>query len=299
MIGQFLSAPGNMLSGYLSSQANKRAIAKQIDALRNMEQADPVALGKAATEGDKAQIKAGYDYQRENDPVMASIRDAAYQGMLKATQDLNAGVGPAGEAIAAASAATQQASADMAGNSEFSKMISQLLTGAQEDLASGSTLSPEFQSELVRSGLEQGGAGGFSAGSGIVGRNVRGLFGQAGEALKTQRQQRATQAAGTAANLRTGTISNTLGAAGQLSNLGAQKVQQLAGAGATAESLVPRSIGISGDEVANLMLRNLSERNQRAGAIAQLEGAKDLNQASMWGGLIGSAQAGMNSLVGG
>jgi hypothetical protein len=167
-------------------------------------------------------------------------------------------------------------------------------------LNAGATLPPEFQAELVRSGLESSGASG-TTGSGAAGVQARTLLGSAGLELQAHRRSQATDLLSTADALkqnRASILANTLGV---LENTKNQNQARSTAAYQIGAAGVPQA-GLNGADVVNLNLQNLNLRNQRTLGVGNVDAnyalAKGAANQQLIGGLT-SAATGMIGGVGG
>lgn len=277
---------GMIAGGVMQANAAKDAANSQIGALKKAPKLNIPQISDAATERDLQKYKDQFKYQSEIDPASAALRTEGAQSVLN---ELRAGSPASDKAF---SALQEQAATEQAQNAP---LIAQLIEQARAEIAAGATLPPEFQSELIRSGLENSSAAGNSLNkAGAAGANLRTLLGSAGEQLKGVRQQRAAQAIGTATDLQSRRASILAGIAtmdqtlrGNRFNLGVQ-------ANVIGNNNVP-DLGISGADVANLHIAKTNAAANTSAQIGQLQGQKALAN----GQLLSSIVQGTTSMAGG
>lgn len=288
---------GSMASAWIQNKATQQGLKQQSRAINLQQYVSPTQMRDVSRQGDIEQWVSGYNLQKEHDPLMAGIRDAAFQGMLTGLQDIQQGTGPAGQAVQLATQLGSAAGANLQ-DPQIQQLTNALLSRANEEMALGGQLAPEFQGELVRAGLERGAQGGFSPGAGILGRNVRQLFGAAGEQLRQQRLQSALGAGTGALGMRQQQQAGAQQAAGFLQNLAGARQQMQSAGGQTAESLVPRSIGLSGDEIANIMTQNIADYNARMIGQGNIAAARNLSRGNMYNQMVGAETQAVNNILG-
>lgn len=273
LIGVAIAAGGAAYSANAKSKSRQDAIDKQVNAVKKLKEIDIEKSKQLVSDQDKAQYTDSLKFWREQNPEIAAAYDASVKNLQA---EAEGGVG------------TITDKANNVLNTLYGEMIpkdarieqarSLLVESAIEDLKMGATLGPEFQAELVRSGLEEAGQTGVGLDrSGPVTSRLGTKLGSAGIELETLRQQRASQALGTADAL-TASRANILG--NLLQNVeGAREVNRntaLASVGLGQATQVP--VGLSGREVLNLDLSNLALKNKKLLELAKLQGAAKMEQ---------------------
>ena len=295
--GGLMQSGGQVASAVIAERGQSQALKAQSRAINFQKYLDPTELRDVSRQQDIEQYASQYNVQRQYDPVMAAIRDAAVGGMQKGLADIEAGTGAAGKSVKLAMDAANLAEQQV-NDPEMQKLSASLVARANEDMALGSQLSPEFQAELVRSGLERGSQSGFMPGAEIMGRNVRQMLGQGGEQLRQSRLQGALAAGSGAAGLRAAQTGQGTNVSGFLNNLmNSQQQQQLAGL-QSAESLKP-TIGMGGEDLANIMVQNIRDYNSRMLAQGNISAARSLAKANMWGSIQGAESSAISNMMSG
>lgn len=257
--------------------------------LAQIEGVDIEALTKAAKDRDVAKFNEQLDTLAAADPTFAKLRTGGAEALM-ATLANDQGSNPTGRAISSLEDLTTSS------GPATSDIINQLVGRAKAEFAAGATLPPEFQSELIRSGLEQAGTAGESLDpNSAAGVRLRTLTGQAGLALQRNREQAATgflAAADSIRNNRANILSTIIGA-DQNQQAGAANRAGLATQ--IGQSAVPK-IGLTGEDVANQMVSNQKLKNDVQLARGQNAAGE---QASKWAGIGSAGGSAIGGLLGG
>jgi hypothetical protein len=276
----------------LQNDANQSALSAQQNALNQLKTLDIPTLEKMASDQDLAKYKADFDAQAKIDPNFAAMRTQGSQGILDALK-----LDASGKSLADTSL---KGFSDAAGKNSAANqpIIDSLLAQAKQELSAGATLPPEFQAELVRSGLETNGQGGLNIdGRGAAGTNIRTLVGSAGLQLQAQRRQQAQSMTGTASALQT-QQQNALAELSQLSNnLTNSKMNRGVTATTMGNATVP-SIGLTGGDAVNMSIANTNLDNNRTQAIGNVNASRALSTGAMWTGILGAGTGGLGSMMG-
>lgn len=271
----------------LSKSARIRAAA--YDSLKPLNAAE---LQSVAKQGDLENIRNSLAAQRELDPTFAAIRDVGSKNILSALRsDQTPGQ--------ADKAASEIGSSLAATKADDEATITALMDKVKEDLQAGATLPPEFQAELVRSGLESAGVQGLNvSGKGAAGTQVRELLGSSGLALKQNREANARANLGAVDALRTGR-QNALTRFAELTNnlTGAKMTRGGAGA-ALGQSMMP-SIGLTGADLANVYQQNYKLDQAKTMGKAGVESDLATQKGALTASTIGAVGSGVNSMLGG
>lgn len=280
-------------SAYMSNKGAQAAIGAQKNGLNALQPLDADELSKIASEGDLKQYQAGFKTQRDVDPATASMRTRGAQELLHSL-----GIDISGKSLADVS--LKERAADLSAEKESTQsIIADLIDRAKADLDAGATLPPEFQAELVKSGLESAGKGGLSIeGKGQAGVDIRRLLGSEGLALKERREANALRGLGGAEALRT-RRSNALADIIQQDNLlrdaKFNRTGQLAKMGYGA---IPK-IGLSGEDLVRISAQNTEFENNRIMGKANLKAQSKASNAGMWSGIIGAGGSAISGGLGG
>jgi hypothetical protein len=149
-------------------------------------------------------------------------------------------------------------------------------------------LPPEFQAELVRSGLEQGASSGIGLSRRTIGGNVSKILGSGGIALQNARQNQAMNLATTASGLND---ARTRILSGIFPTVAAQEQQagaRSAAAFAFGDASLPAG-GLTGREVQSVDLAGREGKRNLVGARADLSAKNTLTQQRLLSGIIGQA----------
>ncbi len=225
------------------ASAQKKAITSQNKLLKKL---DPDALNSLAMKFDSSRAKNRLALQAEIDPEVAQIRELSKKALLDR-----------------AAVSTDQRESNQLATRLFNEtkdedprlvaLKDSILAKAQSELAAGASLPPEFQSELVRAGLETGAQSGIGMGKNAVGGGVARLLGAAGIQLDRERTQTAvalTDAAQDLTNSRINILSSVFPRLRELE--AADRNEQVANL-QLAEAMLPES-GISGQEAVNIQI---------------------------------------------
>ena len=278
-------------SAYMKSQGAKAAAQKQIDALRSQEQINVPSLQTEAQQADEAKYKGTLALQKEVDPGLAATRQ-------NSIDQLAALSGPQ------KTDAQAQGLADAAFNENVSDPQSQalrqkLLADAQQQLDAGATLSPAFQAEVVRSGLESGTGNGFSANKGgALGRDATKAIGVAGEQLKQTRVASANSEANTATQMAATRASILANLIPVINAVPAVQMQRAQAGFSTAQSALP-NYGLSGTQTVGLELQRIADKNKTLTAVGQQQAQQQLAQYGFYESAIGAAGSALGGMGGG
>jgi len=262
----------DFLNNMWASKAQKKALMKQINAYKSLEEVNIDKLKELAAGTDKENLSNRITSQQEVDPAMAALRSEGAASLLAGLASDRAG-GESDTALAAASADEADKSQSTAG------LIADLIAQAKKDLAAGATLPPELQGELIRSGLESGVSTSLGAtGEGVQGTKIRTLLGSAGLALKNQRQQSAQSALSTADALKSSRQARLSQIVGLDQNIRQGKATRAGSANQMGQAAMGGG-GIEGGDAANLFVENTNFRNNVKLALANLWGQKNILNA--------------------
>lgn len=247
-----------------AADAQKAAIKKQNKLLNQL---DPDALNDLAKRFDKDRVQGRLDLQKEIEPEVAQLRELSKKQLLEAAQQPK----------------SQQQSQQLA-NTLFNEtkvedprikaLKDSILLNAQEDLKAGATLPPEFQAELVRSGLETGGQSGIGFDRNAIGGGTARLLGAAGIALEAQRKQQAAQEIATAQELTNSRVNILATVFPRLRDLEISQRNEAVGNLQLSDALLPE-YGLSGKDAVNAQIAKV---NAKSGLVRQ-RGQVKANQA--------------------
>jgi len=194
--GAVIGIGGAIASGIVAKQAADKAARAQMQAIHRQEKIlnqylTPDVLNLLAQRLDKERVESRLALQKEVDPEIAALREFSKTRLLELSKQ-------APETLQSNQVARQLFEENIKPNAQMEKLKSTILDRAQEDFNAGATLPPEFQAELVRSGLNTGGQAGIGVSAPSVGGVTSRLLGSAGLQLKAQRTAEGVNLAGTA-----------------------------------------------------------------------------------------------------
>lgn len=276
---------------YAKGQAAKKAANARLSAIDKMKELDIPGIQKSAQEADKARFKGALELQKEVDPAAAEARQKGLEGVASSV------TGP--EDQRASDLLDKAAQGATLSEDQLQPLRAMILANAQEAMAAGASLPPDFQAELVRTGLESSGRAGLTPDKqGAAGTTVRKLLGSAGIQLQEQRRQGAVQslqAVGSSVGQSGSILTNLAQGFQSLINSRAQRATNAASVG---QQLLP-AFGLTGGDTANLMVANTNLNNQRELAKGDALAQKALASGAMKAELAGAVASGLTGSIGG
>jgi len=291
--GALVGLGGSIGGAVLKHGGEDAALTAQAKALKALKAIDINEVSDLATQTDIEKFRTQLETLAKEDPQFGALRSQGAKELLAGISEDRVARETFGKEI------SDQLEKLKAGGPEAESVIAGLVDRAQADLKAGATLPPEFQAELVRSGLASAGARGESIeGRGQAGVGVRRLIGSEGLALKERREDRATQNLNAADALRSNRAS-ILGSLAELdNNLRAARGQRAFGAAQLGMAATP-NIGISGTDAANLSIKNTDFENARIQGLADIRAQKKLSKSEMWQSILSSSTSAISGLLGG
>jgi len=286
-------------SAYLKGQAAKKAGEAQKNALADQEKIlqqklDPAALNRLAQTMDRERALSRRALQEEIDPELAELRQKGKEELLKE-------FGTPDSSRQTTQVANQLFQENITADPRIEALKDSIINKAQSDLDAGATLPPEYQAELVRSGLSTGAGSGVGVSRNQVGGVTARLLGSAGIQLGQQRVAEAQQLTNTAQNLTNARASILSSIFPTVKATEDAKIARAAGAFQLGESTLPQS-GLSGSDAVNLEVarRNaqVAAKGKKGEISANLAIAKGNEQAGYLSA-IGSAASGAAGAIGG
>jgi hypothetical protein len=268
-----------------AAAAQKKGIKQQQNLLNT--KLDPKVLNRLAQEADAERAKGRLALQKEIDPELAALRQVSKDQLL-------AQANISEESKQSSQLANQLFQETQAQDPRLEKLKNSILDAAQTEIDAGATLPPEFQAELVRSGLNQGSQAGIAIDRGSIGGGVARALGLAGIQLQQQRQQAAQQLANTGQGL---VLARTNVLASVFPKLRDLETQRRLEAGANfglAEASLPES-GLGGQDIANLQVGKTHAQAALLGQTAANKAQQAQNKGAFTSSLIGAG----TSLLGG
>lgn len=250
-------------SAYIKGQAAKKAGEAQKDALADQEKIlrdklDPAALNRLAQTMDRERAKNRQALQAEVDPELAKLRQLGKDELLaEFSRDDNT--------RQSTQTANQLFRENITADPRMEALKDSIINKAQADLDKGATLPPEYQAELVRSGLGIGAGAGVGTSRNQVGGVTSRLLGSAGIQLEAQRTAEAQSLIGTANALTTSRASILSSIFPTIKATEDAKLARAAGAFQIGESTLPQS-GLSGSDAVNA---EIARRNAQISAAGQ------------------------------
>jgi len=306
LIGVAVAAAAAAGSAAAKQDAERKAGHIQEDAINAMDPMDVDKIKQQVTDDDVAFYKRSLDEFRKNNPELASAKDVSAAGLQKAVEGADA-------AFTQAEGVFQQRVDDARKIDPVAEEIrEQLLVQTRDNLRRGATLPPEFQAELVRSGLEASGTTGVGASrQGPVSARLGTVLGSAGLQLEAQRRAEA----GGVLQLDDALNQSRSRILGDLVSQGSALPGARAGFfGSTYAALEGqvKPIGLTGRDIAQLNAENLAFERSKTMSLAKLEAQAALSKGQatssylqaggqLAGGVLGAAggAGGFSSLFGG
>lgn len=291
-IGLGVAAAGTIAATVVKKNAadkaahiQKKALNQQKDILRK--KLDPDTLNELAQKADEARAKNRIALQETVDPELAKLRQLGKEQLLA-----NANIPEESKQSSQLANALFQETKQQDPRLEAIK--NSILDAAQSEINAGATLPPEFQAELVRTGLNQGTQAGIAVNKNSIGGPVAKALGLAGIQLQQQRQQAAQQLATTGQNLVSARTNILASVFPKLRDLETQRRIEAAQNFAAAEAALPES-GLSGQDVTNIEIARQKGLANVVGQQAQVKANQAQANAAATAGYIGAG----TSLVGG
>src|SRR5688572_832895 len=285
-VGSVLGSGPKIITSFMEKDAAKDAyrtqragLAKQQKMLK--EDYDPDRINTLVNKYDKAYLLKRVELQKEIDPELAELRQLGKQQLLDEFKTPTS-------ARQSTQAANQLFRENINESPEAKRLRERFVTEANSELDAGAELPPEFQAELVRSGLESGASSGIGLSRKTIGGNVSKLLGSGGIALKNARQNQAMNLANTASGLtdaRFRILSNVF------PTVAAQE-QQAGSRSAAAFSFGDASLpagGLTGREVSSMDIAGREGKRNLVQQRADLSAQNKITQQRFLSNIIGQA----------
>lgn len=271
-----------------AAKAQKKGLETQAALLKKN---DPVSLNKAAIMADEERAKRRLDLQKEIDPELAAIREQSKKTMQKFAET-------SPEERASGQLARTLYEEVKAPDQKTEQIKDQLLSAAQQELSAGATLPPEFQAELVRSGLNTGSQAGLAIDKNVIGGGVARMLGAGGIQLQKERQQQAMALTQQAENLKRSRVDILSSVFPKLRDLETSNLNEARQSFGLAEAALPES-GFGGTELVNLKLGMMKNQMQLAQSKANLKAQQAQAKGQFVGELIGAGASAVGGVAGG
>lgn len=254
--GAVASAAAKKSAAKKAASAQKKGIEQQENLLRT--KLDPGALNRLAQEVDRDRALNRIALQKEVDPEIAQLREFSRKKLLDLSQQEQS-------QLQSQQVADQLFRENIQADPNMERLKDTIIASAQKEFDAGATLPPEFQAELVRSGLQAGAQAGIGTAKSSVGGVTSRILGGAGIQLQQQRQQQGAALAGTADSLarsRQQLLANIFPTVKVQEDSALQRAQ---GGLQLSENMLPES-GLSGLDATNV---EIARRKGQAGLLGQ------------------------------
>lgn len=312
--GAAVAAAGAAGSAYAKKAAADKAAKAQKNALKGQkkilnEELSYDKVNQQAVAAERQRAKDRIALQEEIDPELAQLRQLGKQKLLEQAKQ-------PGASEQSVQVANQLFAEFQKPDQGLEKLKDQIISKAQEDLARGATLPPEYQAELVRAGISTGAQAGLKPVQSTIGGKVAQALGSAGINLEHQRTAEAAGLANTANDLESSRARLLESIFPTISTSEATQRQIAASTFGIGEQTLPQA-GLTGQEAANLQINKgntLMKIRGKRGAISAQQalahgeanaayiqaGAQFASSAlGSYGGGGGGGAGGIGSLLGG
>lgn len=267
-----------------AADAQKKGIQQQNQLLGSLK---PEKLDTIAQKYDKQRARNRLEFQKEIDPELAALRQKSKEQLLEQA------VKPE-ETQKSNQLATTLFNEVKEQDPRIEALKQSLITGAEKDLAAGATLPPEFQAELVRAGLNQGGQAGIGYDKNTIGGGVARVLGAAGLQLQRARTQEAEELVTTAQGLTNARVNILATVFPKLRDLESVNRQDALTNFQVANNAIPE-VGLTGREAVNA---EISRKRGKAGLIQQgadVKSQQAIDQGKYTSAIIGSVASGVTA----
>lgn len=284
-MGQALSSGTSIISGFVERDAANRAYATQKKGVVKQqkmlaEEYSPDRINTLVNKYDKGFLDKRLELQKEFDPELYALREAGKKNLLTELGRDNA-------TRMSQKVATQLFSENIKPTSGAEELKDKLFSEANAALKAGASLPPEFQAELVRSGLSGAAGSGFSIDRKAIGGPVAHTLGSEAIKLQNMRQQQAIQL-GQAGQQLTDARARILGNIFPTIQNSEQTAEgRSAAAFAIGNENLP-SGGLTGREAAGFDIQGREGQRQLTGQRFDLKSQKTLRDAAFTNNLIGT-----------
>jgi hypothetical protein len=272
-----------------AAKIQKKAIDQQQKILQN--KLDPDALNKLAQTADTERAKNRIALQQTIDPELAQLRTAGKKALLEQASIPE----EQKQSSQLASALFNETKTE---DPRMAALKDSIINAAQNEINAGATLPPEFQAELVRSGLNTGSQSGIGITKNSIGGSVARALGLGGVQLQFQREQAAQNLAATGQSLinaRTNILSSVFPKLRDLEN---ERRVEAAQNFQLADQALPES-GLSGQDVVNLKVAQQKGIANALGAKAQVRAGQKIAAGQETGAIIGASTSAIAGGLGG
>lgn len=290
-----VAAAGAVGSAVAKKNAANQAARIQQNSIKSQQQLlrdrlDPKVLNDLAVKADTERAQNRLALQAQVDPELAKLRTASKQELLNQAQI----PGSAQNSTKLANTLFQETNQQ---DPRMEALKTSIINSAQNDISEGANLPPEFQAELVRSGLSTGAQAGIGVGKATIGGTTARLLGGAGIALQQQRQQQGAALAGTAQSLIDARARILATAFPAIKQLELANQEQAARGFQIADNALPQA-GLSGQEAVNLESANVNAQAALLGKKADVSATQAINSGNATGAYIGAGTNLATSAIG-
>ena len=284
-MGQALSSGASIISGVIEKKAadkaykqQKKGITRQQELLK--EAYDPARLNELVSKYDKGFLQKRLDLQKELDPEMAELRQKGKESLL-------AELGREPSSRQSTQVANQLFQENIRNSPEAEALKDKLFQEANAALAAGATLPPEFQAELVRSGISGAAGSGFTLDKKAIGGPVASALGSGAIQLQQMRQNQAMQLGQAGQQLQDARARILSGIFPTIQSSEQANEARGAAAFAIGNANLP-SGGLTGREAASFDVQGREGQRQLVGQKVDMKAQKTLRNAAFLNNLVGT-----------
>ncbi len=279
----------NIATGLLTKRATERAYQNQRKGLQEQTKSlkrdyDIDRVNNLVTKYDKQYLEKRLELQQEIDPELAEVRRAGKEQLRIQFQTPES-------SRQSTLAANKLFRENINEAPEAKRLRERLTTEAHKELDLGAQLPPEFQAELVRSGLERGSTSGIGMSRRSIGGTVSTLLGAGGVALKAGRQNQAMNLANAGQQLTDARFNILANIFPTVSSAEAQSMGRSAAAFALGNDTIPQG-GLTGREVLSTDIAGREGVRSLTQTKFDMKAKNILNRARLTNRMIGQAAAG-------
>ena len=290
-----VAAAGAAGSAYMKKKAGDKAANAQMSALTGQqkilsEELSFSRINQAATEADRLRAQNRLALQKEIDPELAKVRELGKQKLLEEAQRPS-------ESQGTQKIASQLVKENLQADPRLEALKESIIGRAQQELDSGSSLPPEFQADLIRAGVGQGGQAGFRPESKSIGGSIARALGLGGEQLKQARQQQAVSLAGAATNMQSSRASILSSIFPTVKAAEDSRKADAASMFGIGEATLPES-GLTGREAANIQTNRGNTLMKIRGQKGDIKAQQALNAGEANAAYVGAGTSFATSALG-
>jgi hypothetical protein len=287
-MGQVLSAGSSVVSGLIEKDAADRAYATQKNGIARQQKLlkqeyDPSRIDALVSKYDKGFLQRRLDLQKEFDPELAQLRQRGKENLL-------AELGRDNETRLSQKVANELFSENIKPDAGSEALKDKLFSEANAALAAGASLPPEFQAELVRSGISSAAGSGFTLDKRAVGGPVAHTLGSEAIKLQQLRQNQAIQLGQAGQQLKDARTRILSSIFPTIQNTEQTAEARSAAAFGIGNETLPTS-GITGREAASFDIQGREGGRQLTGQRYDIKAQKTLRDAAFLNNAIGQVSS--------